>query len=183
MTDPSRDAYVRGLTRPHKNLMALYFVTALLTLPAFPIVLLALYFRYHTLRYAFDDEGVSVSWGLLFRQEVYLTYAKIQDIHVRRGLLERWLGIATVQVQTASGSASAEMELAGLEDYEAVRDFLYARMRGRREADEEPAAGAAGAPDEVTALLREVRDELRGVRAALSARPGPVPVAPPGGEA
>ncbi len=38
-----------------------------------------------------------------------LTCARIQDIHLRRGLLERWLGIGSVQVQTASGSQTSEL--------------------------------------------------------------------------
>ena len=30
-----------------------------------------------------------VYWGLLFRHEVYLTYRRIQDIHVTRNIVER----------------------------------------------------------------------------------------------
>lgn len=167
-----RDGGVRTLTRPHPRLFWLYAARALLTGPAFPIAFLVLFFRYHTLRYRFDDEGVTVSWGILFYRESTVPYRRIQDIHVRRSFLERWLGVATVDVQTASSSASAEVQLEGLEDHEAVRDFLYRRMRGTRAAP--PAEAAPAAPSgegEVVALLREVTRELEQTRRALEARP------------
>ena len=159
------DADIRAIQRPHPNLMKVYFIQSVLANVLFPILIVPLYFRYHTLRYKFDDEGISASWGILFRREVYLTYKRIQDIHVKRNVIERWLGIGTVEVQTASGSASAELSLEGMSDYEAVRDFLYRRMRGHGGAPAQPAD--AQAPDETAQLLRAIRTELEGARRAL----------------
>src|SRR5262245_10118907 len=166
-------ASVRAITRPHKSLMTLYVLQALFTVVLFPIVIVPLWFRYHTLRYRIDDEGISASWGILFRREVYVTYRRIQDIHVSRNLFERWLGIGKVEVQTASGSSSAEMTFEGVPEYEALRDYLYSRMRGvAPEAGTAPSAPAeAGGPaDEVVTLLREIRDDVNGARRALEAR-------------
>ena len=67
---------------------------------------------------------------MLFRREIYLTYKRIQDIHVKRNVIERWLDIGTVEVQTASGSSSAELAIEGMEHFAEVRDYLYGRMRG-----------------------------------------------------
>jgi putative membrane protein len=176
----------RSLERPHKALWTLYVLQALCTTVFFPIFLVPLYFRYHTLRYKLDDEGISASWGILFRREVYLTYRRIQDIHVSRNLFERWLGIAKVELQTAAGSASAELTLEGMQRYEEVRDWLYSRMRGTSEAHVAPAqpaatpaaprdAGAApsglgGREAEVISLLGDIRRELEAARAALERR-------------
>ena len=33
------------------------------------VLLPYLYFRYHTMRFRFDREGIAMSWGLLFRRE------------------------------------------------------------------------------------------------------------------
>jgi putative membrane protein len=44
-------------------------------------------------------------WGILFRREISLTYARIQDIQLSSNLVERWLGLAKIQLQTASGSS------------------------------------------------------------------------------
>ena len=56
-------------------------------------------------------------WGILFRREITLTYARIQDIHLTSNLVERWLRLARIQIQTASASASAEMTLEGLHEF------------------------------------------------------------------
>jgi len=162
---------VHAMERPHRNLMWYYALSALLAGPFFPIVILPVYFKYHTMRYTFDTEGMRMRWGILFRREVSLTYARIQDIHLSSNLLERWLGLAKIQVSTASGSSSAEMTIEGLPEYELVRDFLYSRMRG---AAAPPPAAVAGprdvVQDEVAAALRQVSEDLRAVREALVAR-------------
>jgi putative membrane protein len=157
----------RDITRPDKSLLRYYLLVALLAGPGYPFALVPLLFRYETLRYRFDDEGVAMSWGVFFRKEVYLTYRRIQDIHLTRNILQRWMGLATVSIQTASGSATPEMSIEGILQAEALRDFLYAKMRGVRGQAEPTAPVVAGSGDHATTadealgLLREIRDELR----------------------
>lgn len=159
--------------RPDPRLMRYYVLVSLLSGPFFPLVLLPLYFKYETLEYRFDQEGVGMRWGILFRREVYLTYRRIQDIHLTRNLVQRWLGLATVSVQTASGSALPEMAIEGIPQAEALRDFFYSKMRGAQQATsasapdtgptatEAPAATASSSQQEAQQLLREIRDYLR----------------------
>jgi len=156
-----------AITRPHKNLFWLYFIGAFAGAVFQPLIFLPLYFRFHTLRYRFDEEGVSASWGILFRREVILTYARIQDIHLSRNILERWLGIGTVQIQTAAGSASAELSIEGTDRFEEIRDFLYSRMRGHVQAHPAQAAQTQES-GEAVALLREIREDLKAVRESLA---------------
>lgn len=171
---------VLAIERPHSNLLIYYGLSSLVLGPFFFILLIPLYFRYQTLRYRFDEEGVSMRWGVLFRREIHLTYSRIQDIHLTSNLVERWLGIGKVQIQTASGSSKAEMTIEGRQDFDRIRDFLYARMRGMSDprrpaagrAAARPAAGQAEAAGdaELAAVLREVAAELRATREALAAR-------------
>jgi len=172
---------VPAIERPHASLMTYYVLASLLAGPFFPFVLLPLYFRYHTMRYRFSEEGVAMRWGVLFRREINLAYARIQDIHLSSNVVERWLGLARIQIQTASGSAGAEMTIEGLREFRAVRDFLYARMRGARGVEASvPEAAAAGraAPAgreplaEVVELLAAATAELRAIREALERRGG-----------
>jgi putative membrane protein len=145
--------------RPAPALLKYYIITALLTGPLSVFVILPLLFKYETLRYKFDSEGMSMSWGVLMRREIYLTYRRIQDIHLTRNIIQRWLGLATISVQTASGSSSPEVSIEGILEADALRDFLYTKMRGAREHhDEEKIAAPA---DEALSLLREIRDLLR----------------------
>lgn len=162
--------------RPHQNLLVYYALCSLLLGPFFWAMLLPLYFRFRTLRYRFDEEGVTMRWGILFRREISLTYARIQDIHLSSNVVERWLGLARIQVQTASGNAGAEMTIEGLQEFEAIRDHLYSRMRGTRAAPalaaaQRPAALPAGGAEleELTETLRAVAAELRALRAERGA--------------
>ena len=118
--------------------------------------------------------------GILFRREVNLTYARIQDIHLRSNLIQRWLGLAVVQIQTASGSAGAELVIEGFKEFEAIRDFLYSRMRGTAvPRTSTPAAGAPGEDPEAVSILLAIRDELRRTRELLEAGSRAVPPDPP----
>jgi putative membrane protein len=143
------------LERPVPALLKYYILFSLLTGPASVILILPLFFKYETLRYRFDNEGMSVSWGILMRREVYITYRRIQDIHLTRNILQRWLGLSTISIQTASGGASPEVTIEGILEAEELRDFLYTKMRGAREHHDVPSE------DEALVLLREIRDLLR----------------------
>lgn len=159
---------VFALKRPDDRLLWLYVIYSLFANVAFLFALVPLYFRFKTLRYRFDDAGVSVSHGILWRKESYLTYARIQDIHVSRNIFERWLGLGKVEIQTASGSASAAESIEGVTEYNEIRNFLYARMRGHK-----PGAGVEAAPagtGSVDAVLAEIRDELRAIRESVEAK-------------
>jgi uncharacterized membrane protein YdbT with pleckstrin-like domain len=173
------------IERPDPRLMQYYFYCSLLAVPAFPIAILNLWLRYVTLRYKFDDDGVSMSHGVFFRREVNLTFRRIQDIHLTRNLLQRWMGLATISLQTASGNAQAELTIEGVLEAEALRDYLYSRMRGARDehlpvrdvvtatvhspslASNLPTDGAstaAHAPDNSEPVLQtlvEIRDALK----------------------
>jgi uncharacterized protein len=170
------------IERPAPVLMTYYAIASLVAGPMFFVVLIPLWLKYLTLRYKFDDKGVSMSWGVLFRHETLLTYRRIQDIHLTRNILQRWLGLATVSVQTAAGSANAEMSIEGILQADALRDFLYAQMRGAKGLHE-LATVAGGAPDErgvaqvaadnadeALALLREIRDSLSQLAARQEGR-------------
>lgn len=171
-----------AISRPAPQLLKYYVtVSALASIvfpPIFPLIFIPLLLRYRTLRYRFDDDGIAMSWGFLFRREINLTYRRIQDIHVTRGLVQRWLGLASISVQTASGTAGAEMVIDGVLEVDALRDHLYRKMRGARETrvpggapgDEagdgnevHPVGAALPAGDaaEILQVLCDIRDALR----------------------
>jgi putative membrane protein len=176
-TSPMDKSTIFAIERPAPNLFTYYLLSSFVLGPLFFILLVPLYFRYHTLRYRFDEEGISMRWGILFRREINLTYARIQDIHLRSNFVERWLNLARIEVQTASGSSGAEMTLEGLLEFEAIRDYLYSRMRGshdRPSATSRVSAARAGdnseAMQELAHTLREVAAELRGMREVIDSR-------------
>lgn len=161
-----------SIEKPAPNLLKLYFLRSLIILPLFPITFAVLLCRYYTLRYNFDSDGITVKWGLLFRREINLTYSRIQDIHVHAGLLQRWLDLADLKIQTASGSAEAEIIVEGLHEYAEIRDFIYTRMRGYKLPDKNKSKNAADNTsstenDEIVALLNQITEELKKTRKTL----------------
>jgi len=188
MTDGPAATSLLGTRRPVRALLSYYLLLSLAAGPGLIILVPLRYFRYRTLHYQFEAEGVTARWGLLFRREVSLTYARIQDIHLVSNIVERWLGLGRVEIQTASGKAGAEMTIEGLPDFEHLRDQLYLRMRGARggarhavEVPPAPAHGSevtavrTGANDiqQAAAALREAAAELRAVRELLVRPEGP----------
>ncbi|OGV35971.1 MAG: hypothetical protein A2X48_06140 [Lentisphaerae bacterium GWF2_49_21] len=162
------------MERPSPMLLKLYVIRSILSGPFIIFSLPVLLFRYYTLRYSFDNEGIGMKWGFIFRKEVNLTYARIQDIHLTSGLVQRWLGLADVKIQTASGSSEPEMTIEGIIEYEKLRDFLYARMRGYKDmgavkpvvsASITAGQGVLGA--DALKILADIRDELKAAREAL----------------
>jgi putative membrane protein len=178
------DEQIMKLERPDPALWRLYIIRAVLGLPAIFISLPYLFFRYHTLRYRFDAEGIHMKVGILFRREVNLTYARIQDIHLRSGFIQRWLGLADLQVQTASGSTGPEIIIEGFKEFEAIRDFLYTRMRGyHAHQGAAPVSGTQMAPPTIGSvslesadavkLLEGIHRELRLTRELIESRGAP----------
>ena len=166
---------ISAIELPSPQLLKYYVLKAVSTTVAFPLTMLLLYFRYHTMRYRFDAEGIHMRWGILLRREIMLNYARIQDIQLRSNVIERWLGLARIEIQTASGSAGSEMVLEGLLNFVAVRDFLYSQMRGARHpadahtGDPGPSAveGADPSAESLAGILREMVTELHAIRQAV----------------
>jgi len=166
MTEPI-PSHIAAITRPVDKLMHYYVLRSLAETVAFPVTIIVRYFRFHTMRYVFSDEGIRMSWGILFRHEIMLNYARIQDIHLRSNAVERWLGLARIEIQTASGGSS-EMTLEGLTDTEAMRDFLYSRMRGA--SDKTHGNPAATESARLAHVLEEIAAELKAIRTATEAQ-------------
>lgn len=160
VTSMELEQQVFSIRRPDPALFKYYVIGSLFLGPLFFIALIPLYFRYYTMRFEFDGEGISMRWGILFRREITLTYARIQDIHLVSNLIERWLGLARIQIQTASGSASAEMTIEGVKQYEVVRDYLYTRMRG--------VAAHKAVTSAPSDTMHEVAEEMRLIRKLLT---------------
>ncbi len=165
MTETAR---IFAINRPSPSLLKYYAVKSILGGPLFFIIFPTLLIRYLTLNYRFDDNGITMRWGFLFRREVNLAYTRIQDIHLFSGIIQRWFGLADIMIQTASGNASAEMKIEGLHEFEEIRSFIYSRMRGQEEeAEPEKSLSAENSEAPVEEILCGILEELRSARKIL----------------
>lgn len=53
--------------------------------------------------YAITDEGVLIARGVVTRRVTAIPLGRIQHVDTRQGVLEQWIGLARLQVFTASG--------------------------------------------------------------------------------
>jgi uncharacterized membrane protein YdbT with pleckstrin-like domain len=104
--------------------------------------------------------------GVWFRREMNIPLDKIQDVSLHSGPVLDALGISTLKVETAGGGQTGSSAiLIGVKDAEAFRGAIITR-RDEITLGAKPAA-AAPADDQ---LLREIRDSLLRIEAALAGR-------------
>ena len=82
------------------------------------------------LGYAERADDLLIVRGIMFRSLVVVPYGRMQYVDVNAGPIDRWQGIATVQLHTAAPGTQAE--IAGLPPAEAAR--LRDRLASRGEA-------------------------------------------------
>jgi membrane protein YdbS with pleckstrin-like domain len=85
------------------------------------------YLRTRSYRIDLGPQGIALQMGILSRSHETLIYAKIQDILIRRSVLERLLGLSTVVIQNAMGQPE---QIPGLKasSAESLRDEILRRL-------------------------------------------------------
>lgn len=81
--------------------------------------------------YLVSEESLRIREGLVRVHERTMTVANVQNLSVRRGPLQRLLGIADLEVRTAGGGAKESGDSAG----EGSDDLHLARFRGVEDPD------------------------------------------------
>lgn len=136
--------------------------------------------------YMVSDESLRIREGLFRTHERTMTVANIQNLSIRRGPLQKLLGIADLEVHTAGGGKSASPEpgkastnlhvgrFQGIDNAPALRDRIEASLRRHRDSGlgnpdeahhETPAADASG-PSPLLAAADELRREASALRVA-----------------
>lgn len=123
--------------------------------------------------YMLSDRAIRIREGITTVREKTIALANIQNIAIRQGPLQRFLGIADVEVNTAGGGgSSSDMEkrkagsepmhvayFRGVDNAEEIRDLLREGVRRQRDA-------GLGDPDEPETTPA---DDLQGAVAVLLA--------------
>ena len=82
-------------------------------------------FAFERWGYVVRDSDLLVTHGVFFREVVALPTARIQHVDMRQGPLEQWMGLARIQVYTASGMGSdAVIPGLDIDVADALRDRL-----------------------------------------------------------
>jgi uncharacterized protein len=83
--------------------------------------------RYRRWRWQLTPLAIELRYGVLVRRHEAVPYFRVQQIDVTQGPLDRLLGLATLQVTTASASGSAALPGIVASEAPAIRADLLAR--------------------------------------------------------
>jgi membrane protein YdbS with pleckstrin-like domain len=141
--------------------------------------------------YILTDRCLRIQEGLWNFREQTFSLANIQDLDVRRGPLQRFLGIGDLVIRTAGGGGDEQSgihggsethnlhqgRLRGVADPERIRDHLLKRMRAQAGAPQiglgAPARGVPQANTELAAAARATLVEAQALRETLAKLPWP----------
>ena len=87
--------------------------------------------RARAVGYAERDDDLLVRHGILVRNLVVVPYGRMQYVDVRSGPVDRWFGIANVQLHTASPGTDAHIPGLPAEEAARLRDRLARRGEAR----------------------------------------------------
>ena len=81
--------------------------------------------------YELEDEGIRINSGIITKRQKFIPYEKIQNLELKRGILERRYGLATIAIETAGSAVSYAPEgmLVGLREPEPIMEEIRARMK------------------------------------------------------
>ena len=144
--------------------LALFSVTVVLNGLWWVVALILIGPYYRSLRYEVQDDEVVVNAGIWTKSVKHVPYRTVTNMQVKRDVVDRWLGIGTLNIQTAgmSGQTGAEERLVGLSNVQEVYESVAAELRRFRggmaptQADVE-VESAAAPPDGLGEILAEVR--------------------------
>ena len=77
--------------------------------------------RSHT--YTLSDKGLDYKYKLFSKKEVFISYSKIQNTHLKQGLLQRMFNIGDLYIDT-SGSNKIELIMKGIKNPSEIKRIL-----------------------------------------------------------
>lgn len=129
--------------------------------------------------YMLSDRALRIREGIVTVTEKTIALANIQNIAVRQGPLQRFLGIADVEVKTAGGGGKSDFEhkrgggdpmhvayFRGVDNAEEIRDLLREGVRAQRDSGlgdpDEPAA------DDTQTAIADLLAAARALRQSIA---------------
>ena len=87
-------------------------------------------FRIKNLLYEMKDSGITLHRGIFTKIEQNIPYNKVTDFILHRDLMDRFLGIGSIKVETAGNSGGKGFDgiLEGLEDYDEIHKILRNKL-------------------------------------------------------
>lgn len=125
-----------------RNLLILAGSAVALLVVILPLQVLS--WAFYTYRY--EAGYLHIKSGVIFKKERSIKRERVQTVNIRRGIFQRLLGLASLQVETAGGGSESELSLTAvtLEEAYNIKESLEGPAVENDLAPEENAEKAAG---------------------------------------
>ena len=152
--------------------LALAAAAASVFVASIPITYFLQRLNYEMRWYIVTDRSLRIRSGVVWLREITMTFANVQGIRVSANPIERLLGLANVDVQSAGGGGSDASKarpsghlarFAGVDNAAEIRDLIVERLRVYRDSGLGERTVEAQEPHALAAA-REVLQETRAVR-------------------
>lgn len=87
--------------------------------------------RHRSWGYALREDELALRRGVLVRRLTIVPIGRMQFIDIQQGPLDRWLGVANLQLHTAAAASDAKVPMLAVADAERLRQELTLRGAGR----------------------------------------------------
>ncbi len=159
----------------HAIWLALVAGAACVFVASIPITYFLQRLNYQMRWYIVTDRSLRIRRGVVWLQEMTMTFANIQEIRVTANPIERLLGLANVEVRSAGGGMDAHGigssghmgKFQGVDNAAAIRDLIVERLRVYRDSGLGEKTVEAWAPPALAAA-GEVLRETRALRDAFA---------------
>lgn len=107
--------------------------------------------------YELTSDTLNIDSGVFFRREREIPYGRVQNVDIRRSLVQRLLNIARINIETAGGgSTEAQLQYVAMSEARRLQEVIQERKRRSRERPSEGETGPAPEPE--TTVLFELDD-------------------------
>ena len=132
--------------------------------------------------YIVTDRSLRIRNGLVALQESTMSFANLQQVEVKQGPLQRWLGLADLHVRSAGGGSDHTEAQTGdslhrgifhcVENASEIRDLILERLRlfrqsGLGDPDDHQGESVEPPPGDALAAAQELLTEARALRMQL----------------
>jgi putative membrane protein len=152
----SLGSYVAGSEEATEAFIGLFVMLGI----GFAIVVLMLVLSilgYRVFTWEITEAEIHIRSGIIFKKQVHIPYARVQTIDYNARILERIVGVVSLKIDTAGGSANKAVMIPAikLSQAEALRAEVFRRKRALEQGQQVNSAlqsmpAPAGAPMEVS---------------------------------
>ncbi len=125
------------------------------------------------LSYSVGEDRITIYKGILAKIQQNIPYRAITDFRLHRSLYDRFLGIGSIQIQTAGQSVSAtgfEGQMSGLMQWDDLLENLREKLKKMHEARQAAGGMAPAQAQPEKNDLTLILEELRAIRKTLESK-------------